>query len=333
MKSRTTEEILRLAGQFMESRVLLAAAELDIFTMLARSPLSASEVAMRSKMTGRGTTILLNALVAMGLLEKEGEKFRCPPALTPVLTKDTPDSILPMILHMATLWGRWSDLTEIVRNGADSLKPVTSMTGHDQEAFIGAMHVVGARLAREIVTAVEPGHAERLLDVGGGSGTYVQAFLEACQNMSATIFDLSQVIEMARRRLGYAGLLDRVRLVPGSFYEDELPMGHDLVLLSAIIHMNSHDQNLELYRKIWRALEPGGRLVIRDHVMNPDHTQPTGGTLFAVNMLVATKGGDCYSLEEITGALSKAGFVKIRSLRAGENMDCLVEAIKPEYPK
>jgi len=168
-----------------------------------------------------------------------------------------------------------------------------------------------------------------LLDIGGGSGTYVQAFLDACPNMRATLFDLPQVIEMARRRLGDAGLLERVHLVPGSFYEDDLPGGHDLALLSAIIHMNSRDQNLELYKKILGALLPGGRLVIRDHVMSSDHTQPSGGALFAVNMLVATQGGDCYSLEEIRETLESAGFVKIRLIRSGENMDCLVESFKP----
>ncbi len=313
----------------MESRVLLAGAELDVFTLLARGPLTASEVAIRLHTTERGTTILLNALVAMGLLEKGGEGFSCPPNLAPVLVKDSANSILPMILHMALLWGRWSNLTEIIRNGSDAVSPVASMRGPAQEAFIGAMHVVGTRLAREIITALQPGGATRLLDIGGGSGTYVQAFLEACPSMRATIFDLPPVIEMARRRLGDAGLLDRVRLVPGSFYESELPVGHDLALLSAIIHMNSHDQNLELYRKVLRALEPGGRIVIRDHVMNPDHTHPAGGALFAVNMLVGTPGGDCYSFEEIRTALASAGFLQIRLLRSGENMDGLVEAYKP----
>jgi hypothetical protein len=137
------------------------------------------------------------------------------------------------------------------------------------------------------------------------------------------------VIEMARERLANEGLLSRVTLVAGSFYEDELPQGHDLALISAIIHSNSLEENLDLYKKTFRSLNPGGRLLIRDHVMAPDRIHPRDGAVFAINMLVGTSGGGCYTYEEIETGLLQAGFANVRLIRQGERMDAVVEAFKP----
>jgi len=231
-----------------------------------------------------------------------------------------------MLLHSAGMWTRWSALTEVVRRGGAAAAPPTPRSPEGLAAFIGAMHCIGRGLAAEIVRSIAPGR--RLLDVGGASGTYTEALLAASPELEATLFDLPPVIEMARRRLGEAGLLGRVTLVAGDFYRDELPAGHDLVLLSAIIHQNSPAQNVELYRKCWRALEPGGRIVVRDHVMSPDHLRPLAGALFAINMLVSSEGGGTYSPAELRETLEAAGFVNVRLLRDGERMDALVEAEK-----
>jgi ubiquinone/menaquinone biosynthesis C-methylase UbiE len=188
---------------------------------------------------------------------------------------------------------------------------------------------VGAGRAAETVAAIGPGEATALLDVGGASGTYTEAFLRACPEMRATIFDLPPVIEIARKRLAPTGLLERITLVAGNFYEDPLPGGHDLVLLSAIIHQNSAEQNVALYRKCFDALEPGGRIAIRDHVLSPDRTQPRSGALFAINMLVGTPGGGCYTFEEIREGLQNAGFTDIRQLHEDTQMDGLVEGFRP----
>jgi ubiquinone/menaquinone biosynthesis C-methylase UbiE len=191
------------------------------------------------------------------------------------------------------------------------------------------MHAIGSPMAKRIVEAVNPGASRALLDVGGGSGTYTIAFLRAVPEMKATLFDLPEVIEMARERLREEGLLDRANLVSGSFYLQELPDGHDLALISAIIHSNSPEENLDLYRKVFRALKPGGRILVRDHVMSPDRTYPRDGAIFAINMLIGTSGGGTYTYEEIEADLSKAGFHRIRLLKQGEHMDAVVEAFKP----
>jgi len=236
-----------------------------------------------------------------------------------------------MVLHMAHMWERWSALTEAVQGRSVSGKPAASSRKADeQQAFVEAMHLIAAPQASRIVAAVEPGSSRILLDVGGASGTYTLAFLQAVPQMKATLFDRPEVIEMARRRLSEAGSLARVTLVAGDFFRDELPGGHDLAFVSAIIHQNSPQQNLDLFSKVFHSLNPGGRIVIRDHVMSPDRTRPRDGAIFAVNMLVGTTGGNTYTYEEIKNGLTQAGFVRIRLLQAGEHMDALVEGFKPQ---
>jgi len=326
----TQEYILGMGRKFMESRIILSAAELDLFTILSKDSMSAHEIAKKLNGSLRGITILLNALVAMGLLEKKNERFRTPTEAAPLLSKDSPTSIMPMLMHSVALWRRWSALTDIVRQNTDMSRPsAPEFKEKDQEAFIGAMHAVAYQLAPSIVAAINPGAAKKLLDIGGASGTYTQAFLEACPDMRATLFDLPPVIEMARRRLSGTGVFGRITLAAGDFYTDELPAGHDLALLSAIIHQNSMEQNLALYRKIYRSLEPGGRLVIRDHVMSPDRTQPVSGALFAVNMLVGTQSGGTYTFEEFHEALEAAGFIKINLVQQDDRMNGLIEGFRP----
>ena len=333
MQAITSESVLGLGRAFMESRVLLSAVELDVFTMLANRAMTAGEAARALGTDLRGTTTLLDALVGMGLLEKGDGFYRCPPDAAALLSRESSRSVVPMLMHSVALWRRWSELTEVVRQGKPAARPPESeQREKDREAFIGAMHTVGARMAADVVAAIQPGDAVSLLDIGGASGTYTQAFLEACPRMRATLFDLPPVIEIARRRLGSTGVLDRVSFVAGDFYQDELPGGHDLALLSAIIHQNSAEQNIELFSKIQRALAPCGRLVIRDHVMSSDHTRPARGALFAVNMLVGTHSGGTYSFDEIRAGLEAAGFTGVRLLQADERMSGLVEGFAAAGP-
>ena len=324
MSPLTPDSLLTLGRGFQESRVLLTGAELDLFTLLARETLDAPEVARRLGADLRALTVLLDALAAMEVLEKKEGRYRTAPEAA-CLSAEAPDSIHPMLLHAAALWARWTTLTN--RVGGTPLHeraPEESL-----RAFIGAMHVVGAPQAARLVAAAAVAGARRLLDVGGGPATYTMAFLTAEPSMTATLFDLPPVVEIARERLDRAGLLARVTLVPGDFTRDELPSGHDLAWLSAIIHQNSPAENDTLYSRIFRALVPGGRLILRDHVMDDGRTHPRAGALFAVNMLVGTSGGGTYTFGEIRDGLSRAGFGRIRLLRPGERMDALVEAFRP----
>jgi precorrin-6B methylase 2 len=327
----TPETILTLSRNFMESRILLTAAELNLFSLLTPRPLSAGEVAKHLHGPLRGATILLDALSAMGLLVKRGETYRCIHPVSNFLSADQPETVLPMILHAAHLWQRWSKLTAVISQAEGEVEKAEppSQKFEELRAFIGAMHAIAAPIAPSIVKAVNPERSRSLLDVGGASGTYTIAFLEANPRLRATLFDRPAVIELARGRLEKANLLNRVNLVAGDFYEDGLPAGHDLAFVSAIVHQNSPEENLDLFKKIFRSLLPGGRIVIRDHVMEPERTQPQSGAIFAVNMLLATAGGNTYTFEEIQAGLVQSGFVLVRLIQKGKQMDGLIEAFKP----
>jgi hypothetical protein len=325
----TEESVLQMSRGFMASRVLLSSAELDIFTLLAEEPLTAEEIAAAAQAKLRGIEILLDALSALGFLQKKDGRYRTEPSAAPLLSASAPDSILPMVLHMATVWQNWSQLTDIVLGKTTpGLTAKGALAKDNRKAFIGAMHVVASKAAPEVVAAINPGQACRLLDVGGGSGTYTLARLSAMPEMKATLFDLPPVIKMARDRVQAANMLDRVELVAGDFYKDELPPEHDLALLSAIIHQNSDKQNQVLYGKIHRALESGGRIVVRDHVMSADRTRPLEGALFAMNMLAGTEGGRTYTFDEIKEGLTAAGFTRINLIQT-KGMFSLVEGFKP----
>lgn len=330
MPKHTARSILAQARGFMESCILLTAGELDLFTILSRKPATAAEVAASLGGDERAVRTLLDAVTALGYLQKSDGVYRCAEGISELLSADSEESVLPMVHHMMGGYRSWGRLTQKVRGASgDEDRPVGFDDPARLKAFIGGMHVVSRDRARQVAETVAPRDDERMLDVGGASGSYVMAFLERAPGMVATLFDRPPVVEMARQRLGDAGLLDRVTLAPGDFYVDELPGGHSLALVSAIIHQNSYEQNVELFDKVFRALEPGGRILVRDHVLDPDRTTPVAGAIFAINMLVNTEGGGCYTFDEIREGLEEAGFIDVRLLQRDQVMDGLVEARRP----
>lgn len=323
------QTIMTEVMNFMKSRVVLTASELDLFTKLDEKPLAAIEMAEMYSFNLKGLTRLLDCLVAFGFVKKEDNRYSNAEKGAFFSSRHS-ETILPMVLHFNRLWDTWGSLTEIVKGKADKrCKVIKGSDKKSREAFIGAMHVIGRTLSSEIASSFDVSRFERMLDIGGASGTYTMAFLSKNPKMEAVLYDLKEVIPLAKKRLESEGFLHRVILVAGDFYKDELPEGCDLALLSAIIHQNSAEENLELYKKIFIVLRPGGTLLIRDHIMDESRTNPPSGALFAINMLVNTMGGDTYTFAEVRDTLKKTGFVDIKLLRTGEKMDCLVEAKKP----
>lgn len=329
MQMEPRDALLAHGRAFTESRILLTAVELGLFDAVAREARTAEEVTQLLSGETRGVRILMDALTAMGYLEKSDGRYRLAPLYAPYLDRASEESVVPMLEHSAGMWRRWSDLNDIVLGRRAYEHRDVTATGEKLRAFIGGMHVLGRTRAPVLVERVAPGDAKMLLDVGGASGTYTIAFLRACPGMRATLFDLPEVVTMARERLASEGLLDRVQLVAGDYNRDPFPPEHDLTLLSAIIHQNSHEENVSLYRRCFEAMVPGGRIIIRDHILSPDRTSPRAGAVFAVNMLCGTAGGNCYTFDEIRSGLEQAGFTDVRILHPDTVMDGLVEARKP----
>jgi SAM-dependent methyltransferase len=324
MESR--DRIMKEAN-FWTSRVILTAAELDVFTHLDDGPTTALQCAERIGTNPRATERLLNALVALDLLEKREDLFVLS-ADGKLLSLKHPETMLPSLLHYAELWESWSQLTTVVRTGKPVQRSARVMSEASRRAFIGAMDIAGRGLSRRIAESFDVTRHRRLLDIGGASGTYTIAFLQKNLSMTAVLFDLPPVVDIAQERIAAEGLADKVLLVKGDYKVDAFPDGCDLALLSAIIHQNSPSENLDLFDKINRALEPGGTLLIRDFIMDSTRTVPKGGTLFALNMLVNTVGGDTYTFDEISQQLRQVGFADVELIRGNGQQSDLVKAEK-----
>ncbi len=328
-KSWTAAELMEMVRAFQPACVITAAADLDVFTALDGRAMTALMLAARIDADPRATAILLDALVALELLEKEKDAYTLSRAVADLLSEKSPVNVLPGGRHLANCLRRWAQLAQVVRDGKPPVRtPSIRGSAADDESFIGAMNTFTIAAAPGVVAKLEPLRFQRLLDIGGASGTWTIAFLLAAPEATAVLFDLPDVIPLAEKRLTAAHLIDRVTLVPGDYDFDELPGGADLAWLSAVTHQNSREQNLAIFAKVHAALAAGGALVIRDVVMDISRTHPPMGALFAVNMLVGTEAGNSYTLPEYRDDLTRAGFTDIELLHEDEGMNSLIRARK-----
>jgi ubiquinone/menaquinone biosynthesis C-methylase UbiE len=176
------------------------------------------------------------------------------------------------------------------------------------------MHQRAFAQASATVRLLDLSAAKKTLDVGGGSGAFSMAFVRAKNDIQATVFDLPDVIPLTRSYVSESGLSRRFTFQAGNFHKDEFDKGYDLILLSAIIHMNSAADNKRLFKKCARALNLRGQLVIQDYIMNNNRTRPAAGAFFALNMLVGTDAGDTYTEKEVCSWMKVAGLSRVRRI-------------------
>jgi 3-hydroxy-5-methyl-1-naphthoate 3-O-methyltransferase len=297
---------------FMASRTILTALELDLFTAVGEGG-AASQISARIQGAPRATEMLLNALVSLKLLAKKDGVYTNTPVAARFFVEGTPDSARMGQLHMANLWKRWSTLTEAVREGTS-----ISLRANDLslKPFIAAMDVNARGRAGAVAQAVQLNGTKNMLDLGGGSGAYSIAFAKAAPELQAEVLDLADVLPIAEEHVRKAGLTDRIRMRAGDMLTAPLEPGkYDLVLLSAICHMFSPQENQQLLRRVYEALAPKGRLAISDFVLEADKTAPRFAALFSLNMLTGTRAGASYSEPEYADWMKNAGFGGIRRVR------------------
>ena len=302
------DDIHELIRGFMPSRAVLTALELDVFTALGEGA-STATVAGRINSSLRGTEMLLNVLAALKLVQKQNGIFRNTPISARFFIDASPDSARKAQLHTANLWHRWSQLTDSVRNGT----PAPRMgNGEWTNTFISAMDRNARERSEAVVNAVGAAGIRRILDLGGGSAAYSIAFAKANSELTAEVLDLPDVIPLTQDYVSKAGLAGRIHPRAGNMLSDPLGTGFDLVLLSAICHMFSPEENRALFQRVHAALAPGGRLLVQDFILQPEKTAPRFAALFSLNMLVSTQAGGTYSQPEYAAWLSEAGFRDIR---------------------
>lgn len=322
------EEIHSLARQFMESRVFLTGFELDIFTILGNSEKTSEEIADEIKADPRATDRLLNALCVTGVIEKKNNRFRNSEVAKRYLVKGKPD-YQGGIMHTVHLWDSWGRLTDsVLKGGSQKEAPFEDRDDVWYKPFIAAMHNRAVKEAPGLVERIDTSGVRKVLDVGGGSGAYSIAFVKKSEHITSTVFDLPNVVPLTQKYVRDAGVEGRVNTVPGDYYSDEFPSGYDLVFLSAIIHSNSPEINISLFKKAAGALNPGGRIVVSDFIMNDDRVSPAFGAFFSLNMLVNTDSGDTYTESEVKEWMAEAGLTFIERKETG--MTGLMIGRKPE---
>lgn len=303
---------------FQESRVLLTAVELDLFTAVSAGA-PAEAVAARLGTAPRATASLMNALVAIGALTKRDGVFHNTSETARYLVASSPDCARPGLMHVVHLWETWNTLTECVRTGTTRAEQVNEARRPDwTRAFIAMMDQRARGDAEHLARIARAEDARRMLDVGGGPGAYSIAFAQAYPALQADVFDLAPVVELAQEYIRAAGLSERIGTRSGDMRTDELGSGYDLVLVSAICHMFGPEENQELFARCYRALAPGGRLLMRDFILDPDQAGPKQAALFALNMLVGTKAGSTYTEAQYAEWLRGAGFSRVERMNPPE---------------
>jgi predicted O-methyltransferase YrrM len=308
------DELQQAISGFRESRAILTAVELDIFSVVGDGA-DSKAVAEKLGTDPNATESLLNSLAAIDLIEKREAIFSNGPVAARFLAAGSPDDSRAAIMHTVHLWPRWSTLTECVRQGTSvTYKEMPERGEAWTGAFIAAMHKSASFRAPMVLRAIGIEGVRRMLDVGGGSGAYSIAFARANEGLQADILDLATVVPLTQKHIDEAGLGDRVRTRVGDLRFDDLGSGYDMVFISAICHMLSPSENKDLLKRSFEALGAGGRVVVQDFVLNADKTKPKTAALFALNMLVGTRSGSAYSETEYSEWMRDAGFGDIRPI-------------------
>jgi len=321
---RGRDALVAAVQSYRAGRVILSAFELGLFSLLAEGEKSAAGVAKEAGVEPRACDRLLNALCALGLVRKTGDRFRNASLARRLLVAGRP-GFMAGLGHSAAQWRSWATLTEAVRRGrAVAARPAVRGDEKRRRAFIAAMHARARVQAPRIVARLDLSRARRCLDIGGGSGAYAVALCRARPGLRVTVFDLPGVIEIARELVARERPPGRIDFLAGDFRRGGFGRGYDLALLSAVVHMNGAGQNRRLIARAAAALTPGGQLVIQDFIMDESRTRPAAGAFFALNMLVSTRSGDAYTAREISGWMRAAGLVRIRRLATPYDASLLV---------
>ncbi len=310
---------------FRASRALLTAHQLGVFEAL-REPGTAGEVADRCQTDPTATEKLLTVCCALGVVERNGDTFALTQLARELLLEDSPRTIVGTLNHAESLWWFWTGLPEVVRTGRrDSApSPPEPFASRRHEHWIWAMHGIAANgVAQWIAESVDLSGRRRLLDVGGGPGTYSIVLCQRYPELTAVVWDLPETIAIARQVIERFGMAERVSVQEGNWDTDEFGEGYDCVLMSNILHGAGSRAGMKL-EKAKRALVAGGLLIAHDFLMNDDRTGPLGAALF--NMMVGA-----YTVGELVSVIRSVGFVDVRLVASDDRRGAgLVTAVRPE---
>ena len=303
-------QITELATAYWRSMALLAANRLSIFQRLGSESLTADELGARCGAHPRSLGLLLNSLVALGLLEENEARYRNGAAARTFLVEGGPAYLGDAIRYAEDLYPLWGRLADSVLENRPATTPET-LLGADPEKtrhFVLGMHNRALGIARSLAACLDLSGRRHLLDVGGGPGTYAAILVEKTPGLRATVLDLEPVTRICRVLLAGHEAADRIQVLPGDYHETDFPSA-DVVLMSGILHRETEASARALFAKAFEALSPGGRIVVADvHFRDDRKVSPPFTALFALNMLLTSAHGSAHAETEVSRWLADAGF-------------------------
>ena len=306
--------ITNLASVFQESALLFAASDLKIFASLSRlGEATGACLAATLNLNERATELLLNALVAIGLLEKREDRFRNTAEAESFLVPGQSGDLSKALLYMRDVYPAWGRLAVFGKTGAP-VEPPSLHLGDDDartRGFVHSMHGKALATAQPVLSLLPLQNCRQLLDVGGGPGTYSVLLTRAYPALHATVLDLPPVIRIARELIVEQGAAERVRTIEGDYHSTPFPDGNDAVLFFGMMHQESAADIQTLLQKAYRSMTPGAGVYVMDMMTDPTHTAPKFSALFAVNMALTAESGWVFSSAELSTWLEAAGFTEV----------------------
>ena len=327
--SVTPEPIMKIAMGFMAAKYLFAATEIGVFDVLARGPASLGELATSTGIPSRTLGIVAAAMVSLGLLEQDGSRYRNSETAEAFLA-DIPGrlDLRPILRYFDEIvYPRWEKFAEAIRT--DQGQPQFSkFTTHQQQMFSAAVEVFSAPGAVALAGSYDFGRHHRLLDIAGGTGSFLIAVLHHHNALKGTLFELPGACAVARQRLANEPERSRIDVVEGDVFKDPLPGGHDVVLIANVVHVFSAAHNIDLMRKIRAHVMPGARLLLVDLWTDPSHSQPSAAALMSGQFLLTSGEGQVYSEQEADEWLAQTRWKKLERKTLPGPASCIIaEAI------
>jgi SAM-dependent methyltransferase len=323
--SVTPEPIMKIAMGFMAAKYLFAATEIGVFDVLARGPASLGELATSTGIPSRTLGIVAAAMVSLGLLEQDGSRYRNSETAEAFLA-DIPGrlDLRPILRYFDEIvYPRWEKFAEAIRT--DQGQPQFSkFTTHQQQMFSAAVEVFSAPGAVALAGSYDFGRHHRLLDIAGGTGSFLIAVLQHHNALKGTLFELPGACAVARQRLANELERSRIDVVEGDVFKDPLPGGHDVVLIANVVHVFSAAHNIELMRKIRAHVMPGARLLLVDLWTDPSHSQPSAAALMSGQFLLTSGEGQVYSEQEADEWLAQTRWKKLERKTLAGPASCII---------
>lgn len=310
MTPLTPDPIFQIASGFMAAKHLFVASEVGLFETLAAGPATLEELAQRLEMPPRTTRILADAMVTLGFVGRQQDRYCNGPIAEAFLTDGATTDMRPFLRFWNGIsYPLWENLGEAMRTG--QAQRFRGMTPEQFTTFSTGIEAITSGTALSLAVTYPFDTHRQILDLGGGTGSFLAAILHHYRNLKTTLYELPSVARLAREQLADDRAAAQITIVEGDFFVDPIPTDHDAIILANVLHLFSPEHNLELLRRIRSHVPDGARLLLVDFWTDPTHTQPMFATLMAGEFMLVSSEGDTYSEADVTGWLAQTGWQRL----------------------